>query len=47
MSRLTPVTSYAFARILQAQLVQRADAVGVAVEDVIELHEFYSPHHYK
>ena len=30
------------ARLLQAQLVQRADAVRVAVEDVIELHEFLS-----
>jgi hypothetical protein len=27
------------ARLVQPQLVQRADAIGVAVEDVVEFHE--------
>src|SRR6185436_10547234 len=31
----------ALARIGEAQLLQRADAVGVTVEDVIELHRAY------
>ena len=38
MSRFGPVTELSLERIREAQLMDRAEAVGVAVEDIDERH---------